>query len=322
MPTLALPQGSRYDSTAQKNVQNFVAPIPGGLITVCTSAGTGIPCSPVATIYSDQGLTQQITGSVITADSNGNFGFWAAPGTYTYSITATGVTGKLYTVTLPDNPSANTTYTGNKTFTQQIISTVATGTAPFSIASTTVTPNLNAQLHNGKTAPAGNIVGDTDTQTLTNKTLTTASSGNSVSLLNGQGNVGPITGNSAVQVVYTYTLPANTVGSLKALRINLSYQHAGSASVAFATTFNGITMQSWSSTAAQGLEHLTLINTGSASCAIEGFALVNTPAVAAAGAGNVASGLSWASGQVITFTFNVANTDTVTGMQFVVELIQ
>lgn len=67
--------------------------------------------------------------------------------------------------------NASNTFTNANTFTQQIVSTVATGTAPLSIASTTVVPNLNAQLHNGKTAPAGNIVGDTDTQTLTGKTI-------------------------------------------------------------------------------------------------------------------------------------------------------
>ena len=129
----------------------------------------------MATIYLDQGLTQQAPNPAL-ADSNGNFGFWAPAGNYTYSITASGVTGKLYNITLPANPSSifagNNTYTGSNTFAQQIVSTVATGTAPLSIASTTVVPNLNAQLFNGKTAPVGNIVGDTDTQTLTNKTLT------------------------------------------------------------------------------------------------------------------------------------------------------
>ena len=54
----------------------------------------------------------------------------------------------------------------------QISSSLATGTAPFSIASTTVVSNLNADLLDGKHAPAGAIVGTSDTQTMTNKTLT------------------------------------------------------------------------------------------------------------------------------------------------------
>ena len=87
-------------------MQNLRAPIPGAIITVCTSAGTGTPCSPIAPIYTDQALTQQITGSVVTADSNGNFGWWAPAGNYTYSITAARVTGKLFSLTLPANPSS------------------------------------------------------------------------------------------------------------------------------------------------------------------------------------------------------------------------
>jgi len=53
----------------------------------------------------------------------------------------------------------------------QITSTVATGTAPMSIASTTVVQNLNAQLHGGLAAPASAILGLTDTQSPTNKTF-------------------------------------------------------------------------------------------------------------------------------------------------------
>jgi hypothetical protein len=54
----------------------------------------------------------------------------------------------------------------------RFISTVSSGTAPFQVTSDTVVANLNAARLNGKTAPSGNIVGDTDTQTLTNKILT------------------------------------------------------------------------------------------------------------------------------------------------------
>lgn len=60
---------------------------------------------------------------------------------------------------------------GAWTFSTQVASTVSTGTAPLSIASTTVVPNLNAQLHNGLAAPASAIVGISDTQTLTNKSI-------------------------------------------------------------------------------------------------------------------------------------------------------
>lgn len=127
-PSLAWGQGSRFDGVAQRTVQGLIAPIPGAQITVCSAAGTGTPCTPITPIYTDQALTQQITGSTFAADSNGNFFFWSLAGTYKYSITATGVTGQLYTIVLPDNPSATATLT-NKTIDLSLNTLTAPGIA-------------------------------------------------------------------------------------------------------------------------------------------------------------------------------------------------
>ena len=59
---------------------------------------------------------------------------------------------------------------------------VVTGTAPLTITSTTVVANLNADKVDGKDAPTGDIVGTTDAQTLTNKTLTSPTIGTSIAL--------------------------------------------------------------------------------------------------------------------------------------------
>lgn len=83
------------------------------------------------------------------------------------------------------NPAAAQTITGQPlTLTSsaplavgaQVTSTVSTGTAPFSIASTTQVPNLNVSQLGGLTPPGSAIVGLTDIQTLTNKTLTSPTS--------------------------------------------------------------------------------------------------------------------------------------------------
>jgi len=57
----------------------------------------------------------------------------------------------------------------------QFISTVTTGTAPFTVTSQTEVTNLNASFLRGQTPPSGSIVGTSDGQTLTNKTLNLSS---------------------------------------------------------------------------------------------------------------------------------------------------
>jgi hypothetical protein len=82
-----------------------------------------------------------------------------------------GASGKLLqnsgvTVDDSNNLSANT-----------LTSTVAGGTAPLTVTSTTVVPNLNVDQLDGQDAPTGTIVGTTDAQTLSAKTLTTPTIG-------------------------------------------------------------------------------------------------------------------------------------------------
>jgi len=123
----------------------------------------------------------------------------------------------------------------------QITSTLATGTAPLSIASTTVVPNLNAQLHNGLTAPGSAIVGISDTQTLTNKTIPAGAVAN----LTGQtANVGLTTlVTPAANGFYRFsgyiveTTAAATSSTLPA--INISYTDADSS---VAQSFNMTTI--------------------------------------------------------------------------------
>src|SRR5260370_29750601 len=71
-------QGSRKDDIVF-NAQG--KPLAGSGVRVCTSSASGQPCTPLAAIYSDPGLTQALANPTST-DGLGNYNFYAAPGTY------------------------------------------------------------------------------------------------------------------------------------------------------------------------------------------------------------------------------------------------
>lgn len=88
-------------------------------------------------------------------------------------------------------------------------STIASGTAPFTVLSNTLVTNLNADFLRGKLPPSGNIVGTIDTQTLTNKTLTTPTIGSGGVNFNGSTS-GTINLRPSATASGTLTLPSET----------------------------------------------------------------------------------------------------------------
>lgn len=96
-------QGVRYDNIV---LGPRGGPVAGATIAVCSAGAstTSTPCSPLATIYSDEGLTQPLANP-FPADSLGNYGFWAAPGHYIVQIYGPGLTTRTMNVFLPCDPT-------------------------------------------------------------------------------------------------------------------------------------------------------------------------------------------------------------------------
>jgi hypothetical protein len=101
----AMAQGSRKDDIVF-NAQG--RPMAGARVRVCSASATGQPCTPLAQIFSDPGLTQALANPMAT-DGLGNYTFYAAPGRYEIEISGPGITTKqLPNVILPSDPSTPT----------------------------------------------------------------------------------------------------------------------------------------------------------------------------------------------------------------------
>ncbi len=97
-PLLAKAQGS---SVQGQVIGPNGFPRPGALITFCTSAATGTPCTPTVTIYQDVALTIPLT-QPLAADGVGNYSFFVTPGTYKYTVTGPGISSpQTFTITVP-----------------------------------------------------------------------------------------------------------------------------------------------------------------------------------------------------------------------------
>src|SRR5260221_3601523 len=94
---LAQAQGTRYDNFVLNQAGK---PVPNAGVYICTSAGSGTPCSPTTPVYSDAALTTIIPQPILTGPL-GNYGFYALVGNYTFAITGTGLAGTFGALTIP-----------------------------------------------------------------------------------------------------------------------------------------------------------------------------------------------------------------------------
>jgi hypothetical protein len=116
MSCAAFAQVGRYDNTAQivtsVNGVSLMAPAIGASVTVCSSPAVGGiasfgsgPCTNRASICPDGtgiGCSTGAPNNPITADDEGNFGFWGASGTYQYTVCpSSGACQGPYYATIP-----------------------------------------------------------------------------------------------------------------------------------------------------------------------------------------------------------------------------
>src|SRR6185437_12428334 len=99
--------GGAVTTTATVGGVTVVVPVAGATVTWCTQQGSGIPCSPNATVYTNQELTGSPTTNIGTTNAqgvplyNGQPNIWAQPGTYVYTVTGSTVQGSTFTITTP-----------------------------------------------------------------------------------------------------------------------------------------------------------------------------------------------------------------------------
>src|ERR1700761_191910 len=90
-------QGSQFQSTAQTvgtvNGIQVLKPVSSGYVQICIVQANG-GCI-TANIYTDSALTIA-QPNPIPLDKYGNFGFWALPGSYKYSICQTSTTCQTF----------------------------------------------------------------------------------------------------------------------------------------------------------------------------------------------------------------------------------
>jgi hypothetical protein len=201
---------------------------------------------------------------------------------------------------------------------------------------TSVLPLANGGTAQNSTATfptSGVVMTVAGTVSPTNKTFTTASNGNTVNLLSQLPPQTGVTGNSAVQSLFTITIAQNVLGAGKCVHFEAGTQHStGSASVTYnwsviaggGALANSGTSVASSSTAFTTIEIYVCNNAAVTNAqTIYQKAFMNGALIVQGGGTTTTSvDTTAAAGLQIDFTFNVANTDVVTPKYKVVTLLQ
>jgi hypothetical protein len=158
-------------------------------------------------------------------------------------------------------------------------------------------------------------VGKATTDTLTNKTLQGAGSGNSVVLLSSlkQDAIAQLTGNSADQTIWTFSIPGNTIEPGKNLDFDIWTSHdVGGSTITWKITYGSAVVSCLVGGTAVNEIHLRGMianNNGVTNAQRLGLDCVSTNTT---NAGTATGSVDTTSSQTLTFSFNVANTDKIT----------
>lgn len=164
---------------------------------------------------------------------------------------------------------------------------------------------------------SGTVATDVSTQNLSNKTLVFPSEGNTVTKLNMQQAVAAITGDVTDHTLYTCIIPANVIQAGKGIRVTVGWNHStGSASCSYKLWFGVNVIGSWTnSTTGANCGQVVLFNN-------DGFTNAQTALTLAPVPGTAAGTTDTTSAQTLRFSFNVASTDQIAGLFWLVEAIQ